>query len=923
VGELRAAILFGCLILLCVPACDRGASGDAAAGAFLEEQSEAGDDELWQVESAGDEEKSPSRKVQLDEGERVAFVEVDARAAFGGAIRAGDRVDFLATLRVPEPRLPGASRRARPADEVEADEDAQAAEPDPERSTKTLGVTILQNVSVVDASPAGDGRGAWVLSVAVTPKEARVLRMGGLHGELRTLLRRPDDEEIGSVKRQTLRGVFEDLDMLNRARVKRQDEADADATQRLEDTRLAGRVGKRMRALSLPADLAPAVVNGFEVGDRIDISLSVPLDGHDGHVDTRHDKFSGRSAYTDHLDMTFLQNVRVLEARAGSGQTSSNADAAEPVLVVEVSLDEAEALAVASGHGELAIVRRRSDDSEFGPIERMTSKRWLEDFEVINRARQKRTRRRARPRKKKSDPIQILRGSSGTSKPAKKSRAASGDSSRGGLGAAKAAGGLDGSNSAKPAASASANTAKPAAPKASSAPVTDERIVDAELEPRSTFALDVDTSSYTLARRHLLGGSLPPRSEVRVEEFINYFDYADAAPADEPFAVSVEGAPSPFRPSNRYQLLGIGVHAKKVTDEARKPINVTALVDTSSSMRGGDRIGMIQTALIELSRNLGPDDTIAIVGYGGEARAVLNRTEASDMPTIVHAVRSMEAKGNSYMEGGMRLAYKLAGYASDEASEDRVIIFSDGDPNIGADAHEELLESVASERAEGITLSTIGFGDGNYRDALMEQLADKGDGNSYFIDDNDEIERLFDERLLPTLVTVARDAKAQVEFDPDVVESYRRVGYDNRAMTDEQWYDPSADAGEVGAGHQVTVLYEVKLVEGASKDRLGTVRVRYKLPDGGSDEISADLARAAIHDSFSEASADLRFSASVAGFAEVLAETPLGGRLSLEHIAKAAEQAAGDDPKRAEFVQFIERAQKLRKRSLEDGTATR
>ena len=338
--------------------------------------------------------------------------------------------------------------------------------------------------------------------------------------------------------------------------------------------------------------------------------------------------------------------------------------------------------------------------------------------------------------------------------------------------------------------------------------------LDPRQDPLSTFSIDVDTGSYTIARRKLREGGLPPAASVRVEEFVNYFDYSYPTPDGQvPFAVAMEAAPSPFEPDTT--LLRVGIQGQTIDQEDRKPIHLVFLVDTSGSMQSADKIGLLKKSLKLLVNNLHEDDTVAIATYAGWTEKVLEPTSAEDTGRIFDALDRLEANGSTAMSSGLQLAYDMAYEQLDDDSVTRVIVLSDGDANVGASSHEEILRQIGDRAREGVTLSTIGFGMGNYKDTTMEQLANKGDGNYYYIDTLEQAEKVFEEDLLGTLFVIAKDVKIQVEFDPKEVESYRLVGYENRDVADKDFRNDAVDAGEIGAGHRVTALYEVKLRSGA------------------------------------------------------------------------------------------------------------
>jgi len=429
----------------------------------------------------------------------------------------------------------------------------------------------------------------------------------------------------------------------------------------------------------------------------------------------------------------------------------------------------------------------------------------------------------------------------------------------------------------------------------------------------STFAADVDTASYTIARRMLNEGTLPPAAAVRVEEFVNYFGYAfPPAPSGSPFSVVMDAAPSPLTPSSH--ILRVAVGTKMKTQDERKPANLVFLVDVSGSMGGADKIGLAQQSLKILTSNLGPRDSVSLVTYAGSTRVVLPPTGMEHRERINAAIDELTAGGSTAMASGLDLAYEQAMKGLLPGSISRVIVLSDGDANVGPAGHEAHLRIIGDRAKAGVTLSTIGFGMGNYKDHAMEQLANKGNGNNYYIDSIAAAKKVFSEQLGSTLEVLAKDVKLQVEFDPQVVAKYRLVGYENRDIADESFRDDKVDAGEIGAGHQVTALYEIELVPGArlAPAPFGLVRIRHKAPDGDrAVENTFAMASAPAH-AFEAASTDLRFAFAVSAFADVLRGADEAKGWSLDKIAAVARAAAGDNADRAELVALIERARSLR-----------
>jgi len=432
----------------------------------------------------------------------------------------------------------------------------------------------------------------------------------------------------------------------------------------------------------------------------------------------------------------------------------------------------------------------------------------------------------------------------------------------------------------------------------------------------STFAADVDTASYTLARRKLNEGALPQRAAVRVEEFVNYFSYAFPEPAaGSAFAVVMDAAPSPVSPGRHILRVGVGTKAKHETE--RKPANLVFLVDVSGSMSGPDRLELAKKALRILTQNLKEGDRVAIVSYAGATRLVLKSTGVEHKPQILEAIDGLASGGSTGMASGIDLAYEQAMANTRPGETSRVIVLSDGDANVGPYTHDEILKRISGHVKQGVTLSTIGFGVGNYKDELMEQLADKGNGNNFYIDSLGAAKKVFEEQLTATLEVVAKDAKLQVDFDPAMVARYRLVGYENRDVKDTDFRDDKVDAGEIGAGHQVTALYEVELTPAGkqAKAPIASVRIRHKAPSSDKAVEAAFPMIGAPAASFASASADFRFAFAAAAFADSLRGGQDAEHWSLVQIRDVARAAAGDREDRNELVSLIGKAIALRSRS--------
>lgn len=429
--------------------------------------------------------------------------------------------------------------------------------------------------------------------------------------------------------------------------------------------------------------------------------------------------------------------------------------------------------------------------------------------------------------------------------------------------------------------------------------------------PLSTFAVDVDTASYAIARRKLREGIRPPKEAVRAEEFLNAFDYGYAPPAAgsaAPFAVHLAAAPSPYEQG--HHLLRVALKGKAVTAAERVPVHLVYLVDTSGSMNGPDRIGLAQKSLHLLTDALRQGDTVALCTYAGSVRKVLSPTGVEHKAQIHGAIDQLTAGGSTAMASGIDLAYQLANETFVKGHVNRVIVLSDGDANVGSTSHVEILKQIAQYKEKGITLSTVGFGSGNYQDTMMEQLADKGDGNYVYIDSEKQAKKVFVDQLDGLLQVIARDVKVQVAFDPAVVEKYRLVGYENRAVADKDFRNDKVDGGEIGAGHSVTAVYDVVLKKTDASPL--TVRLRWKKPLGAdpSTEVAVPMPASAILATWVEADARFRLAAAVTGLAELLRESPYAKGWSFATVRAVAKDAKVDATEHAELLELIGRAEK-------------
>jgi Ca-activated chloride channel family protein len=413
----------------------------------------------------------------------------------------------------------------------------------------------------------------------------------------------------------------------------------------------------------------------------------------------------------------------------------------------------------------------------------------------------------------------------------------------------------------------------------------DNAFVPTRQDRLSTFAADVDTASYALARRYLEEGQLPTRAQIRTEEFVNYAKPDLPAPTEGVLAIHTELAPSLFGGKEGRLMLRVGIRGQEVSASERKPLSLTFAIDVSGSMKEGQRLELVKHAIRLLVGQLHEGDKVGLVAYSREARMVLPMTDASERGLIESALHPLSPNGGTNAEAGLKMAYELALTSLDPAAHSRVILLSDGVANIGTTDQDRINQDVTRHREAGIYLNTIGVGMNNHNDVFLEQLANKGDGICDYVDDEAAARRAIVERFTGALIPIAGDVKIQLEFDPAQVHSYRLLGYENRAVADADFRNDAVDAGEIGAGHQVVALYELDMVVGESTDilkvgddPLATVRLRWKAPKAARQhplevevtEISATVDMEGAHQSFAEASAGYRRSILTAQLAEFL-----------------------------------------------------
>lgn len=437
--------------------------------------------------------------------------------------------------------------------------------------------------------------------------------------------------------------------------------------------------------------------------------------------------------------------------------------------------------------------------------------------------------------------------------------------------------------------------------------------LDTEDDQLSTFSMDVDTGSFTLARGYLMDGYLPPIDAVRVEEFVNYFQQGYPNPSQhDTFGVYIDGAPSPFTQTERYQMMRVGIQAYEVSAADRKPVSLTFVIDVSGSMQEGGRLELVKDSLELLVGQLDRSDQVGIVAYSDTAWVVLDPTPADESDRIMRAIRSLYPTASTNAEAGLVLGYDMAAHAYMPGAVNRVVLCSDGVANVGATGPGSIWERIQYQASEGITLTTVGVGMGNYNDLLLEQLADNGEGFYTYIDTHEEAERLFLRELVSTLQVVAMDAKVQVDFNPDVVSRYRLVGYENRQIADEDFRNDRVDAAEIGAGHSVTALYEIKLHPGAGGE-IATVHLRWQDPDTGRAHETAEMFYTEeLERDFHDADPHLQLDIIVAEFAEELRDSYWADSSysDIQDYTRSLTRLL-EAPEVADLVEMISRASRL------------
>jgi Ca-activated chloride channel homolog len=456
--------------------------------------------------------------------------------------------------------------------------------------------------------------------------------------------------------------------------------------------------------------------------------------------------------------------------------------------------------------------------------------------------------------------------------------------------------------------------------------IDDNQWTEAKRKPLSTFSIDVDTASYSNVRRFLNQGLRPPKDAVRIEELINYFSYAYPEPRDgQPFAVTTAIGECPWNAKHRLAL--IGLQARRLDSAATPPRNLVFLIDTSGSMFEPHKLPLVKASLALLVPNLTANDRVAIVAYAGEAGLVLPSTSGADTETIMEAIDRLEAGGSTNGGGGLVLAYEIARQHFIKGGVNRVVLSTDGDFNVGVTSEGDLIRLIEQQREGGVALSVLGFGMGNLKDSTMEKLADKGNGNYAYIDSLQEAQKVLVEQAGGTFVTVAKDVKVQVEFNPRVVGSYRLIGYEKRVLQDQDFNNDRTDAGDMGAGHSVTALFELapagesmpdtgvdplkyqqanRPSASAGADEAMTVKLRFKQPDADVSTLRTVAVRNTV-----ETTPELGFASAVAEFGMLLRDSRHKGSASFADVRARARRFKGDDGfgHRAEFIRLVDAAE--------------
>ncbi len=449
-------------------------------------------------------------------------------------------------------------------------------------------------------------------------------------------------------------------------------------------------------------------------------------------------------------------------------------------------------------------------------------------------------------------------------------------------------------------------------------------------KPLSSFSIDVDAASYSNVRRFLNNGQMPPKDAVRIEEMINYFNYDYEQPKGiTPFSINTEVGVAPW--NEKHQLVHIGIQGKEIPVDNLPASNLVFLIDVSGSMSAPNKLPLLKSAFRLLTDQMRAEDKVSIVVYAGAAGTVLEPTSGNEKAKIIAALEQLQAGGSTAGGAGIQLAYKLAKENFVEGGNNRIILATDGDFNVGSSSNGDMQRLIEEKRKDGVFLTVLGFGMGNYKDSKMETLADKGNGNYAYIDNILEAKKVLVNEFGGTMFTIAKDVKIQVEFNPAVVQAYRLIGYENRKLNDEDFNDDKKDAGELGSGHTVTALYEIIPVgvdsefaavdelkyqkteintNNANKDEMMTVKLRYKDPDGDKSKLISEVIKNKVSDKSSE---NFNWSAAVASFGMILRDSEFKGDASYPEVIKLAQSAKGEDTEgyRIELIKLIKSGQLL------------
>ncbi|MFN8576929.1 MAG: VWA domain-containing protein [Candidatus Sericytochromatia bacterium] len=463
--------------------------------------------------------------------------------------------------------------------------------------------------------------------------------------------------------------------------------------------------------------------------------------------------------------------------------------------------------------------------------------------------------------------------------------------------------------------------------------IIENPFIEVVKSPLSTFSIDVDTASYSNIRRYIESKQAPPKGSVRIEEMINYFTYDYPQPTgNDPFSINMEMSNAPW--NKEHKLVSIGLQGKKIAKENMPISNLVFLIDTSGSMSGS--IEMLKESFKLLVNQLREQDRVSIVTYAGSAGLVLDSTSGANKSKIIEAIDRLQSGGSTAGGAGINLAYKVAKDNFIKNGNNRVILATDGDFNVGVSSEAELVSMIEKKREEGTFLSVLGFGMGNYKDSKMEQLADKGNGNYAYIDSIKEAKKVFVEQMAGTVLPIAKDVKLQLEFNPTKVKSYRLIGYENRKLNNEDFNNDKKDAGEMGAGHSVTALYELTMAgsnetttkiddlkyqenviktDAFKTDELMTVKFRYKEPNEDQSKLITKTLQNNSND-FNQTSDNFRFASSVAGFGLLLRDSQYKGNINLQSIQEMAQKSKGQDIEgyRADFIKMLDIYQSIKDR---------